>query len=165
MDRQPPRSTRTYTPFPYTTLFRSRRRWPCDRRRTARRRCRQLLVADPRQRRYPRSAAEPAEIDRVRCGHQLDRRLPGLQRRADFGRRITRDHLHCRGLVAEHSGARLHPHRIHVSLTATGYRSIIQSTALETLVGFFVCLRVADVFVLTFRSHSTAPPRTSPKNL
>src|SRR3546814_15967349 len=27
MIRRPPRSTRTYTPFPYTTLFRSKRVW------------------------------------------------------------------------------------------------------------------------------------------
>src|SRR3546814_20549962 len=32
MTRQPPRSTRTYTLFPYTTLFRSIRRWLTDRR-------------------------------------------------------------------------------------------------------------------------------------
>src|SRR3546814_13462030 len=51
MIRRPPRSTRTYTLFPYTTLFRSRRR---DRFRRARRGCRNSSSA-------PESRAAPRE--------------------------------------------------------------------------------------------------------
>src|SRR3546814_6958866 len=67
MIRRPPRSTRTDTLFPYTTLFRSVRRWPlsadggcaaCDR--NARQAQRPPLPA--RRRRHPVRAAPDAHL-------------------------------------------------------------------------------------------------------
>src|SRR3546814_917866 len=77
MIRRPPRSTRTDTLFPYTTLFRSLR-------------CRQFAVLEQHQRRDAANAE---------CGRRLrvlvDIELDDLQRAAVFGRELfknRRDH-------------------------------------------------------------------------
>src|SRR3546814_9011061 len=75
MIRRPPRSTRTDTLFPYTTLFRSQRR-------AARADLRErLLRPAPRQRARVRGPASPRHGGHRGCGHLADRHL-----RADHGR-------------------------------------------------------------------------------
>src|SRR3546814_11704633 len=80
MIRRPPRSTRTDTLFPYTTLFRSTRRRPPDadlcrgHARARRGRLAQAALRQPARRSFPRRPAE--RLTDVRHG-----RLP-VQRRA-----------------------------------------------------------------------------------
>src|SRR3546814_2335111 len=74
MRRRPPRSTRTYTLFPYTTLFRSR----CRGRRPAQAHL-QHLEEDAEEGRADRRALRPARGARARRLH------PRLLRRAGRG--------------------------------------------------------------------------------
>src|SRR3546814_13272322 len=82
MIRRPPRSTRTDTLFPYTTLFRSSPRLPEDRQRTRRQRGRPARQAD-----HPSHRVGPVQGDR-RPGHHSGRVLDRgrLAQRAGHGR-------------------------------------------------------------------------------
>src|SRR3546814_713434 len=78
MIRRPPRSTRTDTLFPYTTLFRSGRTPWCSRgafRRRRWRRCRRWAIWSPWARTGPRAGCPPARR-RITAGHATCARDP-----------------------------------------------------------------------------------------
>src|SRR3546814_11141732 len=93
MIRRPPRSTRTDTLFPYTTLFRSRLRTWSDNRRGRRRlqaafrRCKAAAACAPRVPEAVRQARRPRKPAAPRPLRRAPRRLPRLRTRNRSGPR------------------------------------------------------------------------------
>src|SRR3546814_8927351 len=87
MIRRPPRSTRTDTLFPYTTLFRSNTLWP----RIAGAHHRHIDVVDPGARDELLGAVDDIMIA-FELGAGLERR--GVGTRAGFGQAIARHPVH-----------------------------------------------------------------------
>src|SRR3546814_10474256 len=87
MIRRPPRSTRTDTFFPYTTLFRSRRP------------ARRLVQQSPVFRRHCHPASDPGAWDDLQTNCRKDRwRRPEIGR-AHVRTPVTNAHLVCRLLL------------------------------------------------------------------
>src|SRR3546814_9060995 len=99
MIRRPPRSTRTDTLFPYTTLFRSRRRLFAVRRRDGSRRMDQPLPALPHRHRRDAVPRERS-VHFCRRGRQLVEKRRHVARLAALFRRTGADRV---GRSEEHT--------------------------------------------------------------